>query len=37
MGRVLLGKREDDEVTVERPAGPAVYVVSEISDEVEDA
>jgi transcription elongation factor GreB len=37
MGRVLLGKREDDEVTVERPAGPAVYVVSEISYEVEDA
>ena len=37
MGRVLLGKREDDEVTVERPAGPAVYVVHDISYEVEDA
>jgi transcription elongation factor GreB len=37
MGRVLLGKRTHDEVTVERPAGPAVYVVNEISYEVEDA
>jgi transcription elongation factor GreB len=35
LGRVLLGKREDDEVTVERPAGRAVYVVNEISYEVD--
>ncbi len=33
LGRVLLGKRVDDEVTVERPAGPAVYVVNAISYE----
>ena len=37
MGRVLLGKRENDEVTVERPAGTAVYVVKDLSYEVEDA
>ncbi|MDJ0849057.1 MAG: transcription elongation factor GreB [Myxococcota bacterium] len=36
MGRVLLGKRVDDEVTVERPAGPAVYVVNAVSYEVGD-
>ncbi|MCH7706911.1 MAG: transcription elongation factor GreB [Myxococcales bacterium] len=31
IGRVLLGKEEGDEVTVERPAGPARYVVTGIS------
>ncbi len=31
VGRVLLGKRVDDEVTVERPAGRAVYLVNEVS------
>jgi transcription elongation factor GreB len=36
LGRVLLGRRRDDEVTVERPAGPAVYVVSRISYEGDD-
>jgi transcription elongation factor GreB len=36
LGRVLLGKCLDDEVTVERPVGPAVYVVNEISYDVED-
>ena len=33
IGRVLLGKREGDEVTVERPAGPAVYEVLRIEYE----
>ena len=37
MGRVLLGKCLDDEVTVQRPAGAAVYIVSEISYEADDA
>ncbi len=31
IGRVLLGKREGDEVTVQRPAGRAVYAVMRIS------
>ena len=35
LGRVLLGKRQDDEVTVERPAGRAVYVVTHVSYGVE--
>jgi len=35
MGRVLLGKRADDEVTVERPAGAAVFVVSAVSYEAD--
>ena len=35
MGRVLLGKRVDDEVTVERPVGSAVYVVGAISYEAD--
>lgn len=35
MGRVLLGKREDDEVTVQRPAGAAVFVVSGVSYEAD--
>jgi len=34
IGRVLLGKREGDEVTVQRPAGPAVYAVTRISYDV---
>ena len=33
MGRVLLGREEGDEVTVQRPAGPATYVVTGISYE----
>jgi transcription elongation factor GreB len=33
LGRVLLGKRAGDEVTVLRPAGTAVYVVTHISYE----
>ncbi len=36
MGRVLLGKKEGDEVTVQRPAGPATYVVTGISYESEE-
>ena len=35
IGRVLLGKEEGDEVTVERPAGPASYVVTGISYEAD--
>jgi transcription elongation factor GreB len=35
MGRVLLGKREGDEVAVERPAGLAVYVVNRVRYEEE--
>ena len=35
MGRVLLGKKEGDEVTVQRPVGPATYVVTGISYESE--
>jgi transcription elongation factor GreB len=31
MGRALLGKREDDEVTVQRPAGKAVFTILEVS------
>ena len=31
IGRVLLGKREGDEVSVQRPAGPARYTVNRIS------
>jgi transcription elongation factor GreB len=31
LGRALLGKREDDEVPFERPAGRAVYLVTGIS------
>ena len=31
MGRVLLGKEAGDEVTVQRPAGPAVYEITGIS------
>ncbi|MGI9592660.1 MAG: transcription elongation factor GreB [Myxococcota bacterium] len=33
IGRVLLGKREGDEVTVERPSGPAVYEILRIAYE----
>ena len=36
LGRVLLGKREGDEVTVERPAGRAAYVVNAISYSAEE-
>lgn len=35
MGRVLLGKREGDAVTVQRPAGSAGYVVTGIAYEGE--
>jgi transcription elongation factor GreB len=35
MARVLLGKREGDAVTVERPAGPAPYIVNEVLYDVE--
>lgn len=35
IGRVLLGKREGDEVTVQRPAGLASYLVTGISYESE--
>ena len=35
IGRVLLGKRERDEVTVQRPAGSASYLVTGISYEGE--
>jgi transcription elongation factor GreB len=35
VGRVLLGKEEGDEVTVQRPAGRASYVVTGISYESE--
>ncbi len=35
IGRVLLGKREGDEVTVQRPAGPATFVVTGICYESE--
>jgi transcription elongation factor GreB len=31
LGRALLGRRVDDEVTVQRPAGPAVYTVTGIA------
>ncbi len=31
LGRALLGKRVDDEVTVQRPAGLAVYRVTGIA------
>ncbi len=31
LGRSLLGKRVDDEVTVQRPAGVAVYLVTGIA------
>ena len=33
MGRVLLGKQEGDEVTVQRPVGAAVYEITGISYE----
>jgi len=36
IGRVLLGKEVADEVTVQRPAGPASYVVIDISYESEE-
>jgi transcription elongation factor GreB len=35
IGRVLLGKKDGDEVTVQRPAGSARYVVTGISYESE--
>jgi transcription elongation factor GreB len=31
MGRALMGKREDDEVVVERPAGKAAFTILEVS------
>ncbi len=31
IGRVLLGKEEGDEVIVQRPSGPASFVVTGIS------
>ncbi len=31
LGRALLGRRVNDEVTVQRPAGPAVYAVTAIA------
>ena len=33
IGRVLLGKREGDEVTVQRPSGPAAYEILRIAYE----
>ena len=36
IGRVLLGKEEGDEVTVQRPAGSATYVVTGIAYESEE-
>jgi transcription elongation factor GreB len=36
LGRVLLGRREDDEVTVKRPAGRATYTVVRISYSADD-
>ena len=35
IGRVLLGREEGDEVTVQRPAGPASYIVTGIAYESE--
>jgi transcription elongation factor GreB len=37
IGRVLLGKREGDEVVVKRPAGPARYTVKRISYDAGDS
>ena len=31
MGRVLIGKEAGDEVSVQKPAGPAVYTVIQIT------